>query len=135
MPPGNKNFDKTELIADIKTMSLEISFLCGANQGLQSDSGFIDENRNDSGEGPKGFGLKQPSNIQFYFNANLESEIVSDISSMLTEMNEILGRMTSSSEKMRTNDNSHLDLTTCPPNAVHFADSMRRPVRQALDIR
>ena len=41
---------KTELIADLKAMSLEISSICGANQGLQSDSGFIDENRNDSGE-------------------------------------------------------------------------------------
>ena len=38
------------LIADLKAMSLEISSICGANQGLQSDSGFIDENRNDSGE-------------------------------------------------------------------------------------
>ena len=41
--------DKIELIADLKAMSLEISSICGANQGLQSDSGFIDENRNDSG--------------------------------------------------------------------------------------
>ena len=45
-----KNLTKTELIADLKAMSLEISSLCGANQGLQSDSGFIDENRNDSGK-------------------------------------------------------------------------------------
>ena len=41
--------ERTELIADLKAMSLEISSICGANQGLQSDSGFIDENRNDSG--------------------------------------------------------------------------------------
>ena len=47
-----KNLTKTELIADLKAMSLEISSLCGANQGLQSDSGFIDENRNDSGKQP-----------------------------------------------------------------------------------
>ena len=47
-----KNLTKTELIADLKAMSLEISSLCGANQGLQSDSGFIDENRNDSGKKP-----------------------------------------------------------------------------------
>ena len=41
--------DKTELIDDLKAMSLEISSICGANQGLQSDSGFIDENRNSGG--------------------------------------------------------------------------------------
>ena len=47
-----KSLTKTELIADLKAMSLEISALCGANQGIQSDSGFIDENRNDSGKKP-----------------------------------------------------------------------------------
>ena len=44
------NVAKAELIADLKAMSLEISSICGTNHGLQSDSGFIDENRNDSGK-------------------------------------------------------------------------------------
>ena len=44
------NIGKAELIADLKAMSQEISSICDANQGLQSDSGFIDENRNDSGK-------------------------------------------------------------------------------------
>ena len=55
-----------------------------------------------------------------------EKEIISDISGMLTEMNDILDRMTAG-KKMRTSDNTYLE--------DERAQSLRRPVLQALDIR
>ena len=120
-----QKFTKTELIANLKAMSLEISSLCGANQGLQSDSGFIDENRNDSGKEPLEMTVRSHSDLLQSINYS-EKEIISDISSMLTEMNEILDRMTAG-KKMRTSDNTYLE--------DERAQSLRRPVLQALDIR
>ena len=121
---------KAELIADLKAMSLEISSICGANQGLQSDSGFIDENRNDSGKDfSELVGLAKMK--------SLEKEIVSDISSMLTEMNEILDRMSSSGVKMRANDDSYFEAATSLPQNQTFKvdESMRRSAPRSLDIR
>ena len=120
--------DKTELIADLKAMSLEISSVCGANQGLQSDSGFIDENRNDSGRIAK----MKPTKMKY-----LEKEIISDISSMLTEMNKILDRMTSSGVKMRANEDSYFEAATSIPQNQTFKvdESMRRSGLRSHDIR
>ena len=125
---------KTELIADLKAMSLEISSICGANQGLQSDSGFIDENRNDSGKD-----FSEPVGLvkMKYLTLKLEKEIVSDISSMLTEMNEILDRMSSCGVKTRANDDLYFEApTSLPQNQTFKADeSMRRSGPRSLDIR
>ena len=96
-----------------------------SNQGLQSDSGFIDENRNDSGKEPLEMTVRSHSDLLQSINYS-EKEIISDISSMLTEMNEILDRMTAG-KKMRTSDNTYLE--------DELAQSLRRPVLQALDIR
>ena len=125
---ASKKSDKTELIADLKAMSLEISSICGANQGLQSDSGFIDENRNDSGRIAK----MKPTKMKY-----LEKEIISDISSMLTEMNKILDRMTSSGVKMRANEDSYFEAATSFPQNQTFKvdESMRRSALRSHDIR
>ena len=130
MESMKSNIGKAELIADLKAMSQEISTICGANQGLQSDSGFIDENRNDSGKDfSELVGLAKMK--------SLEKEIVSDISSMLTEMNEILDRMSSSGVKMRANDDSYFEAATSLPQNQTFKvdESMRRSAPRSLDIR
>ena len=67
----------------------------------------------------------------------LEKEIISDISSMLTEMNEILDRMTSSGVKMRANEDSYFEAATSFPQNQTFKvdESMRRSALRSHDIR
>ena len=67
----------------------------------------------------------------------LEKEIISDISSMLTEMNKILDRMTSSGVKMRANEASYFEAATSFPQNQTFKvdESMRRSALRSHDIR
>ena len=66
-----------------------------------------------------------------------EKEIISDISSMLTEMNEILDRMTSSGVKMRANDDSYFEAATSFPQnqTLKVDESMGRSGLRSHDIR
>ena len=56
---------------------------------------------------------------------------------MLTEMNEILDRMSSSGVKMRANDDSYFEAATSLPQNQTFKvdESMRRSAPRSLDIR
>ena len=66
-----------------------------------------------------------------------EKEIVSDISNMLTEMNEILDRISSSGVKMRANDDLYFEAPTSLPQNQTFKvdETTRRSAPRSHDIR